>query len=105
MLESVEEVEIVKLENSDINSIPRELKGKRLYGYSISTLGQILPFNFVGSLLMIYYVYTIGLNSVLVSIGTALGFLINAFASPIMGHFADIKQMDRFGKRRSLLLL
>ncbi|UYP45689.1 hypothetical protein NEF87_001974 [Candidatus Lokiarchaeum ossiferum] len=83
----------------------RELHGARLYGYSAGILGQILPFSFCGALIMIYFVYTIGLSPILVSIGTSSGFIINAIACPLTGLIADRKKVDRLGKRRSLLLL
>ena len=86
-------------------TIPRELRGKRLYGFSLGILGQMLPFSFTGSLIFIYYVYVIGLNPILVSIGTLMGFIIKAIASPISGMIADRKRPDRYGKRRSLLLI
>ena len=85
--------------------IPRELHGARLYGYSAGILGQILPFSFSGALIMIYFVYTIGLSPILVSIGTSFGFIVNAIACPLTGIIADRKKVDRLGKRRSLLLL
>ncbi len=84
---------------------PRELHGKRLYGYSAGILGQILPFSFSSALIMIYFVYTIGLSPLLVSIGTSFGFIVNAIACPLTGIIADRKKVDKFGKRRSLLLL
>lgn len=83
----------------------RTLEGARLYGYTSGVLGQLLPINLINSYIFIYYVYAVGLNALLVGIGTAIGAFIMALASPFFGYVVDNKKPGRFGKRRPFLLL
>lgn len=82
----------------------RKLEGGKLYGYTSGVLGQIIPINVVNAYIFIYYVYVVGLNALVVSIGTALGALIMAFASPFFGYIIDNKKPGKHGKRRPFLL-
>ncbi|MHA1193092.1 MAG: MFS transporter, partial [Promethearchaeota archaeon] len=52
-----------------------------------------------------YYVYTINLNALLVSVGITTQFIIGAFASIIFGVIVDNKKPGKLGKRRPFLLL
>jgi Na+/melibiose symporter-like transporter len=83
---------------------PKELKGGRLWGYSTGILGQILPVTLINAYLFQYYVYTIGLDPLLVSVGTALGAVINGIGGPLFGVITDNKTPTKFGKRRPFLL-
>ena len=65
--------------------LPRELKGKRLFGYSMGDLGMSLVNMFTGVYIFQYYVYTINLNSILVSIGVTTQLVIAAFFGIIFG--------------------
>jgi Na+/melibiose symporter-like transporter len=84
---------------------PRELHGKRLFGYSLGDLGLNLTNLFIGVFIFQYYVYTINLNALLVSIGVTTQFVIGAFAAIIFGVIVDNKKPGKFGKRRPFLLI
>ncbi len=84
---------------------PRQLLGWRFWGYSLGILGQFLPSALIGAYIKNYYVYTIGLDPLLVAIGTGLGVLFNAISSPIFGAIVDNARPNRLGKRRPVMLL
>ncbi|MFX1452968.1 MAG: MFS transporter, partial [Promethearchaeota archaeon] len=82
---------------------PRELHRGRLVGYCIGYFGFILTDVFRGVFLFQYYVYTINLSSILVSIGIAIRLFIAAMSSIIFGVLADNKKPGKLGKRRPFL--
>jgi Na+/melibiose symporter-like transporter len=81
----------------------RELHGRKLFGYSIGYTGILLADIFRGVFVFQYYVYTINLNALLVTIGMAIRLIIAALSSIIFGVLADNKKPGRFGKRRPFL--
>ncbi|MHA2393935.1 MAG: MFS transporter [Promethearchaeota archaeon] len=83
---------------------PRELNGKRLFGYSMGDLGMSLANMFTGVYLYQFYVYTINLNAILVSVGVSTQLIISAFFAIIFGVIIDNKKPGRLGKRRPFLL-
>ena len=84
---------------------PRELKGKRLFGYSMGDLGMSLANMFTGVYLFQYYVYTINLNPILVSIGVSTQLIVGAIFAIIFGVIIDNKKPGKLGKRRPFLLI
>ena len=82
----------------------RELKGKRLLGYAVGNFGISMLNIFRGSFTFQYYVYTINLDSVLVSVGLSFNVFISAFFAIIFGVVIDNKKPGKFGKRRPFLL-
>ncbi len=84
---------------------PRELLGFRLFGYSIGDFGISLVNILFGTFVFQFYVYTINLNSILVSIGISMQLIIGAFFSIIFGVIIDNKKPGKYGKRRPFLLL
>jgi len=84
---------------------PRELTGKRLFGYSMGDLGMSLANMFTGVYIFQYYVYTVNLNSILVSIGVSTQLIIGAFFGIIFGVIIDNKKPGKLGKRRPFLLI
>ncbi|TFG22530.1 MAG: hypothetical protein EU529_10135 [Promethearchaeota archaeon] len=82
---------------------PRELHGKRLLGYIIGGFGFSLTNMLSGVFVFQYYVYTINLNSLLVSIGLAIQLIIAALCSILWGVIIDNKKPGKFGKRRPYL--
>lgn len=84
---------------------PRELKGKRLFGYSMGDLGMSLANMFTGVYLFQYYVYTVNLNPILVSIGVSTQLIVGAFFAIIFGVIIDNKKPGKIGKRRPFLLI
>jgi len=84
---------------------PRELTGKRLFGYSMGDLGMSLVNMFTGVYIFQYYVYTINLNSILVSIGVTTQLVVAAFFGIIFGVIIDNKKPGKLGKRRPFLLI
>ena len=84
---------------------PRELKGKRLFGYSMGDLGMSLPNIFTGVFISQFYVYTINLDFLLVSVGVTVQLIVSAFFAIIFGVIVDNKKPGKFGKRRPFLLI
>ena len=85
--------------------LPRELKGKRLFGYSMGDLGMSLANMFTGVYLFQYYVFTVNLNIILVSIGVSIQLIVGAFFAIIFGVIIDNKKPGKMGKRRPFLLI
>ena len=77
--------------------IPRELKGKRLIGYCLGDFGVFLSNMLESVFVFQFYVYTINLNSILVSIGVTSQLIIGAFLAIIFGIIVDNKKPGRFG--------
>jgi Na+/melibiose symporter-like transporter len=84
---------------------PRELNGKRLFGYSMGDLGMPLVNIFTGIYLFQFYVYTINLDSLLVSIGIFAQLFLDALFAVIFGVIVDNKKPGKLGKRRPFLLI
>jgi len=84
---------------------PRELKGKRLFGYSMGDLGMSLPNIFTGVFITTFYVYTINLDYLLVSVGITAQLIVSAFFAIIFGVIVDNKKPGKMGKRRPFLLI
>jgi Na+/melibiose symporter-like transporter len=84
---------------------PRELNGKRLFGYSMGDLGMSLANMFTGVYIFQFYVYTVNLNSILVSIGVSTQLIVSAFFAIIFGVIIDNKKPGKLGKRRPFLLI
>jgi len=58
----------------------------------------------IGTFIFQYYVYTVNLNSLLVSIGLSINLLVAAVFSIIWGVVVDNKKPNKYGKRRPYLL-
>ena len=84
---------------------PRELNGKRLFGYSMGDLGMPLVNIFVGIYIIQFYVYTINLDALLVSIGIFAQLFLDALFAIIFGVVVDNKKPGKLGKRRPFLLI
>jgi Na+/melibiose symporter-like transporter len=84
---------------------PRELNGKRLFGYSMGDLGMPLVNIFTGIYLFQFYVFTINLDSLLVSIGIFAQLFLDALFAIIFGVIVDNKKPGKLGKRRPFLLI
>ena len=82
---------------------PRELHGKQLFGYCLGAFGFYLTNMLGGVFSFQYYVYTINLNSLLVSIGLTIQLIVSALSSIIWGVIIDNKKPGKFGKRRPFL--
>jgi len=87
-----------------ISRKPRELHKGRLVGYCLGYFGFILTDVFRGVFIFQYYVYTINLSSILVSIGIAFRLFIGAISAIIFGVLADNKKPGKLGKRRPFLI-
>lgn len=87
------------------NCHPRELHGKKMVGYILGSLGQLLPQAVFLGYAFQYYVYTIGLDAFVASVGVFLGLFVSAVGWPIFGVISDNLKPNRFGKRRRLMLM
>ena len=85
-------------------STPRELHGKRLIGYNLGFFGILLTDILRGVFIFQFYVYTINLNSILVSIGMAIRLIVAAIFYIVFGVITDNKKPGKLGKRRPFLL-
>ncbi|MBY8991621.1 MAG: MFS transporter [Candidatus Lokiarchaeota archaeon] len=84
---------------------PRELNGKRLFGYSMGDLGMPLVNIFTGIYLFQFYVYTINLDPLFVSVGIFAQLFLDALFAIIFGVIVDNKKPGKLGKRRPFLLI
>ncbi|MHA1804199.1 MAG: MFS transporter [Promethearchaeota archaeon] len=82
----------------------RKLKGIRVIGYTATTLGMFLNNIFFSVFIFQFYVYTINLDSIFVSIGVSINAFVAAIVSIISGVVADNKKPNKLGKRRVLML-
>ena len=82
----------------------RELKGKRLLGYTLGNFGMTLLNVFTGSFTFQFYVYTVNLDSLYASIGLSFNIFVSAFFSIVFGVIMDNKKPGKLGKRRPFLL-
>ncbi|MHA2008587.1 MAG: MFS transporter [Promethearchaeota archaeon] len=92
------------MQNTEYNSL-RELHGARLIGFSMGNFGVMLMFMLLGSFSYNFYVYTIRLDSILVSIGSTLSMVTMAFSSIIFGVILDNTKPKKIGKRRPYILI
>ncbi len=83
--------------------VPRELHGKRLIGYSLGYMGILSAEIFRGVFIFQFYVYTVNLNSILVTIGMAMRLIVAAISAIVFGVLADNKKPGKLGKRRPFL--
>ena len=91
--------------NKTTHSSLRELHGGRLYGYSLGIFGVMLLLMLTESYSYNFYVYTIRLDSLLVSIGTTINMITSAFSGIIFGVVMDNTKPKKIGKRRPYLLM
>ena len=82
---------------------PRELHGYRLFGYSIGNFGIFLTRLLITVFAFQFYVYTINLDSIFVSIGLSMNLIVDATTSIIFGVITDNKKSGKYGKRRPFL--
>ncbi len=84
-----------------------DLKSKKInyFGFALGTLGFMLPITFVNAYTFQFYVYTIGLDALLVSIGMFIGLVVFSFGAILFGVISDNKKPGKMGKRRPFLLL
>ncbi|MFX0027563.1 MAG: MFS transporter [Candidatus Hermodarchaeota archaeon] len=83
----------------------RELHGIRLGGYSLGNFGMMLLLFITESYSFNFYVYTLRIDSILVSIGTTINMITMAFSSIIFGVVLDNTKPRKIGKRRPYLLI
>ena len=86
------------------DKVLRELHGWRLIGFSLGMFGIVLPFTLVNGFAFQFYVYTVGLDALIVSIGQFLGSIFFGIFSVVFGVIADNKTPTRLGKRRVVFL-
>ncbi|MHA1791142.1 MAG: MFS transporter [Promethearchaeota archaeon] len=87
------------------STVTRKLKGWKMVGFSIGTIGQMAPIGIFNTFATNYYIYTVGLDPFLTFLGMFFGLMIFAVSSPIFGALIDNKNPGKFGKRRPFLLL
>jgi len=87
--------------------IKTDLKSKNInyIGFAIGVFGLMLPISFINAYTFQFYVYTIGLDALLVSIGMFIGLVVFSLGAIIFGVVSDNKKPGKYGKRRPFLLL
>ena len=94
------------MENQEKNLPPlRELHGVRLAGFSMGYFGIMLLMMLTESYSYNFYVYTIRLDSILVSIGSTISMAAMAFSGIIFGVMLDNTKPKKIGKRRPYILI
>jgi len=83
----------------------RELHGTRLIGYSMGFFGIMLLLMLTESYSYNFYVYTIRLDSILVSIGSTINMLSTGISSILFGVILDNTKPKKIGKRRPYILI
>lgn len=83
----------------------RELHGKRLIGYASGNFGLSLVNIFTGTFIFQFYVYTINLSSILVSVGLIINSILIAVFAIISGVIVDNKKPSKRGKRKIFLII
>ena len=83
----------------------RGVRGKSKIGYSLGNFGLFLLRILISTFIFQFYVYTINLNSIFVSIGISLYLIISAVFSILWGVLIDRKTPGRLGRRRPFLLI
>ncbi|MHA2121352.1 MAG: MFS transporter, partial [Promethearchaeota archaeon] len=91
--------------DSSVVSSLRELKRGRLVGYSLGVFGYMLLLMATESYSYNFYVYTIRIDSILVSLGTTINMLVSAFSGIIFGVVLDNTTPRKIGKRRPYILI
>jgi len=92
------------MQNIKNNSL-RELHGARLFGFSMGNFGVMLMLMLTGSFSYNFYVYTIRVDSILISIGSTLSMVTMAFTGIIFGVLLDNTKPKKMGKRRPYILI
>ncbi|MEE9574033.1 MAG: MFS transporter [Candidatus Neomarinimicrobiota bacterium] len=92
------------MQNIKNNSL-RELHGARLFGFSMGNFGIMLMLMLTGSFSYNFYVYTIRVDSILISIGSTLSMVTMAFTGIIFGVILDNTKPKKIGKRRPYILI
>jgi len=88
-----------------INIERRELHGKRLIGYASGNFGLSLVNIFTGTFIFQFYVYTINLSSILVSVGLIINSILIAIFAILSGVIVDNKKPTKRGKRKIFLII
>ncbi len=86
------------------SSEQRELHGIRLLGYALGNFGVYLARIYTMLFSFQYYVYTINLDTILVSTSLSFNLILSAIFSIIFGVMTDNKKPGKFGKRKPFLL-
>ncbi|QEE15045.1 MFS transporter [Promethearchaeum syntrophicum] len=88
-------------------NLKTDLKSKNInyIGFAIGTMGFMLPITFVNAYTFQFYVYTVGLDALLVSIGMFIGLVVFSLGAILSGVISDNMKIGKFGKRRPFLLL
>ncbi|MHA1727604.1 MAG: MFS transporter [Promethearchaeota archaeon] len=83
----------------------RELKGFKIWGYCFGSFGIMLSLFFTSTFAYNYYIYTLRVDSILISTGNTINMVIGAFTSIIFGVVLDNTKPKKIGKRRPYILI
>jgi Na+/melibiose symporter-like transporter len=92
------------MERETTISAPHEIKGRRLLLFSLLPMGNNFINGFYLSYSYFYYVYVVGLDSLLTSAGIIIFTLVSAIGYIVFGIISDNRPLGRHGKRKPLLL-
>ncbi len=84
---------------------PRELHGFSSDWILCYSFGNIMPISLFNGFIYYYYIYVVGLDALLTSVGIAIGLVINALSNPIMGVLSDNIKPSKWGKRKIFLII
>lgn len=81
-----------------------EIKGRQMLAFCLLPMGNNFVNTFTLSYIYFYYVYVVGLDSFLTSIGIFIATIISAFGSIIFGVLSDNRPVGHHGKRKPFIL-
>jgi Na+/melibiose symporter-like transporter len=93
-----------EMEEDTTMAAPREIKGRRLLKFCLLPMGNNFINAFLLSYVYFYYVYVVGLDSLLTSAGILIATIVSAIACVVFGVVSDNQPLGRHGKRKPLLL-
>lgn len=89
----------------DTSQIKRELKGFRIWCYCFGIFGIFLSLYLTETFVYNYYVYTLRVDSILISSGRTFSMVIGAFTVIFFGVILDNTKPKKIGKRRPYILI
>ena len=89
----------------DTSQIKRELKGLRIWCYCFGTFGIFLSLYLTETFVYNYYVYTLRVDSILISAGRTFSMVVGAFTAIFFGVILDNTKPKKIGKRRPYILI
>jgi glycoside/pentoside/hexuronide:cation symporter, GPH family len=89
--------------NPSVEAVPAQTTSKQRWLYSIANLGNVIPYQAVGAILLFYYTDFKHLPVKWAAMAMTVYAIYNALNNPVMGYFSD-RTRSRWGRRIPWLL-